>query len=196
MSMALTPYLASARWYAEWLRGVSSGMSDMESRGIADESCGLKGKDFARCRIDGNGGELLLTIPVEGGATKLKRLANIPDLRMSEHGNWRRNHMGALNAVYGRAPYFQHMMPLLTDVYVCGETSLKRFNGMIHDALVGMLVGKDGLGDILAEVKVSQNAKARGMELASEISPAISIIDPLMCYGRETVIYLAHLINS
>lgn len=100
-----TPFAPSARWIVE--------------------RSGARGKDFARTRIEGG----MLGVPVEGGAQVLKRYGAEPLL--SEHGKWRREHLGAWQAAYGRTPYFIHLMPEIEAVYRESELetlTLEEFN--------------------------------------------------------------------
>lgn len=191
----MTPYLASAGWYAQWLRGISAGMTDMDAQSVASKACCLKGKDFARCRIVGNGAEMMLSIPVEGGASRLKRLTENSDsdkanIAMSEHGNWRHAHMGALQAVYGRTPYFPHIMPMLEEVYNSVEKSLEIFNDMIHKVIVDIIFGADSPADIFDSIKRDKRFFDRGRELELNVSPDISVVALLMQHGKESLLPL------
>lgn len=193
----MTPYLASAGWYAQWLRGMSAGMTDMEAQSVASKACCLKGKDFARCRIVGNGTEMMLSIPVEGGASRLKRLSgatagNQANILISEHGNWRHAHIGALQAAYGRTPYFPHLMPTLEKAYYSGEKSLEALNEIMHKAVVKMMFGDDTPANLLNAVNGNKHFLDRGKELALSVSPDISVVDLLMHHGRESLLPLLY----
>lgn len=188
--MYVVPYMASSAWYAEWLRGLTIGMPEQEAVGLANCAADVCGKDFARCRICGNGGEILLSAAIEGGAARLKRASALPRVMLSDHGNWRHTHLGALNAAYGRAPYFQHFMPLLEPVYQSEEVSLQGFNAKIHWAIRKMLFGDDDPLQLIQTIKGSNAAAARGKEIAGEISMRLSVIDSLMRHGRETLLAL------
>ena len=190
----MTPYLASVSWYAHWLKARLDGLSGDEASIEANKGTNVSSKDFARCRIKGQSNPTLLTLPVEGGSSRLKRTSGIPRLKLSEHGNWRHSHMGALNAAYGRSPYFQHFMPILADVYNSGESSLKDFNERIHSAVVEMLFGD--MDQTTAPLSIRDAAKERGKEIASGINPDISVIDLLMTHGRESLLPLLSLSTS
>ena len=189
--MNMVPYMASARWYAEWLRGLSIGMPEEEAVGLANCAADIYGKDFARCRIRCNDSDMLLSEAIEGGASRLKRPSALPKLMLSDHGNWRHAHLGALNAAYGRAPYYQHFMPLLEVVYNSEEKSLMGFNALVHEAIKKMLFGDEDPLQLMQAAKGSDSSKARGKEIAAEISMPLSVIDALMRHGRETLLALA-----
>ena len=194
--MTMVPFMASASWYAEWLRGLSIGMPEAEAVGLANCAADVYGKDFARCRIRGNAGEILLSEAIEGGSPRLNRASALPKLMLSDHGNWRHVHIGALNAAYGRAPYFQHFMPLLNVVYNSEEKSLMRFNLMIHYAIRKMLFGDYDPLRLIKDVGASAMALRRGKEIASEMPMKISVIDSLMRLGRDTTLALVSDLNK
>ena len=192
----MTPYLASVSWYAQWLGARLDGLSGDEAVSVANKATTVSGKDFVRCRIKGQSAPTLLTLPVEGGSSRLKRTSGIPRLSLSEHGNWRHSHMGALNAAYGRSPYFQHFMPMLEKVYASGEKSLEGFNGLVHLALVGMLFGDTSPEAVMQSVRIyppQGRAGERGKEIACGLNPGISVIDLLMTHGRESLLPLLSL---
>ncbi|MBR5688797.1 MAG: WbqC family protein [Prevotella sp.] len=57
-----------------------------------------------RCVIAAPNGPQALTIPVSHDCDKpLTR-----DIRISDHGNWRRLHWNALQTAYGESPFFEH----------------------------------------------------------------------------------------
>lgn len=190
----MCPYAASVNWYAAWLNAMLLGMSPKEAEASANRTDNVKGKGFTRCRINGVTGEtLLLSIPIEGGATRLKKESAIPNLMLSDHGNWRHVHPGALNATYGRSPYFQHLMPLLADVYASPEKSLSGFTTLLHEAIITFLLGDPHPPHSTLHPSLSTlrpPAIARGKELAAMIPSEISILDPLMRFGKETLLSL------
>lgn len=188
--MYVVPYMASAAWYAEWLRGLSIGMPETEAVGLANCAADVYGKDFARCRIRSNGGEILLSEAIEGGSSRLRRESALPKVMLSDHGNWRHTHLGALNAAYGRTPYYQHFMPLLEPVYQSAEVSLSGFNAKIHEAILKMLFGDDDPAQLIRALSGSNAAKERGKEISAEISLPLSVIDALMRHGREVLLAL------
>ena len=57
-----------------------------------------------RCIIASPGGPLALTIPVthDEGKTLMR------DIRISDHGSWRRLHWNALQTAYGESPFFEY----------------------------------------------------------------------------------------
>lgn len=93
----MIPYLASADWYAEHLFGEGKTVAALPNRTLVS--------------APGMGGEgLRLTVPVAGGSKALKRgLVSGEGLTVSGHGDWPRIHLGALEAAYGREPFWRHI---------------------------------------------------------------------------------------
>ncbi len=183
----VVPYAASAAWYAAWLRSLSSDCPMEEAIADANISTQTDGKDFARTRIRGNapGDEILLSVAVVGGASILKQSRRLSHAILSEHSDWQHNHLGALEASYGRAPFFRYIFPDLKRIFSGYGQPLADFNREIHNYICDFL----NIRDILS-VPLSDAAKERGKELACEISPRLSIIDPLMRFGPETILIL------
>ena len=118
------PFAPSTAWVREYLRLTASGTDNTEAARLASASTGISGKQYARCAISTG----TLTVPVAGGAGTLKRRGADPVL--SEHGKWRREHLGAWSAAYGRCAYHTHLMPEIETVYTASEgMTLGEFNG-------------------------------------------------------------------
>ena len=188
--VSIVPFLPSFGWYAEWLKALRAGNGSKEAVTNANNSYRLSGKDYARTRIAGNEGTLLLSIPIVEGSSILKRMANLPEAMISEHGNWRHVHLGAFDASYGRAPFFPHIFPELRQIYSSqAYPLLQLFNEALHN-LVCSLLDLDSVGT--APV-LPTPVRERAEELIRGINPEISIIDPLMRFGREALLPLIQL---
>lgn len=191
VNLCVIPYAPSARWYAAWLRNLTEG--DPES-GIPEANAALKinGKDFAHTLIAGNCGNQMLSIAIEGGASRLKRGTYITCATLSDHGNWRKIHTGAIEASYGKAPYYPYLMPLLTGIYEDMElTGLRDFNTAIHKKLLELLIPGREVSSSGACAAVSEAVQSRGKEIAARINPDLSVIDSLMHFGPETLLALS-----
>lgn len=92
----MIPYLASADWYSGYLFGHRESGITVPNRTLVS--------------APGRGGERLrLTVPVAGGSKALKRgVVSGEGLTVSGHGDWPRVHLGALEAAYGREPFWRH----------------------------------------------------------------------------------------
>lgn len=184
----IIPYAASAIWYARFLRNFKV------------PEC--EGRHAARTFIRGNASDpLMLSIAVEGGGRRLRGRNAYFNTLLSDHGNWRVTHRRALDAVYGKTPYYAHISALLNPIYEGTECTLAGFNNAIHKVLLSFLIGDmtreeilyisggelcDETANLLPEDKISLMFD-RGNEIAERIDPELSILDALMNYGRETL---------
>lgn len=189
---AVVPYAASLHWYAVWLGERMAGKSDSEAVSAANRFCGIRGKAFARAAIGGHASPMLLNVAVEGGSSALKRMGAERRATISLHGRWPHVHLGALDAHYGRAPYYQHVMPGLREILesVAAADCLAEFNLLIHRWLSTFLCTEalsDGEGGGLPGEAVF----VRGAEIIRDLDPELSVIDALMRHGPETTLALA-----
>lgn len=104
-SSAAPPYLPSIGMCRAWLAGRLAGLGDGEAWRRAEAECGRKPRDLARCLVEGAHGQqpLTLSVAIEGGASVVKR--GKPWLwRLSDHGDWPRLHLRALETAYASTP--------------------------------------------------------------------------------------------
>lgn len=88
-----------------------------------------------RYAIEGPNGVQLLTVPLVGETHNMT--TPLCDVRISEHGNWRHLHWGALYSSYGRTPYFDHIAPDLEAIIVNGhQTHLLELNTQLQQLIV------------------------------------------------------------
>lgn len=78
-----------------------------------------------RCIIASPSGPLVLSIPVEKPATSKTPMR---DIRISEHGNWRRMHWNALEAAYNSSPFFEYYKDDFVPFYERPQGFLVDFN--------------------------------------------------------------------
>lgn len=138
-------------------------------------------------------GDRLLTVPVEGGASRLKRLPqNLSEILISDHGAWRREHLGAWNAVYGKTPFFPHIFPLLEAAYANhSQGSLTEFNGALW------MIVKDFLkpGETMPAIRDLADANPERLEeirkeLTTKVNLNYSIFDPIFRLGKNVIFLL------
>ena len=182
----VTPFAPSLEWARVYVKVLREGHE--KACREASRAAGLSGKDYARAYIPGR----MLTIPVEGGAHALK--SRRADPVVSEHGKWRREHAGALLAIYGRTPYYQHLAPELEAVYRASEgMRLEDFNRETLALLLSWLDPSVMSGDLwIANAPASAgmpaipaSARAVRAEFACAADPALSILDPLFRHGPD-----------
>ena len=90
-----------------------------------------------RYRIDGPNGVQTLTVPLVGSTNNMT--TPLRDVLISEHGDWRRLHWGALYSAYGRSPYFDYVADDLSRVIHGTQRYLYEFNTQLHDVIVDFM---------------------------------------------------------
>ncbi len=101
-----TQYLPSLAAFAHMIKG----------RPLVIEACENYQKRSFRNRayIAGAGGVQRLSIPLEKGKN---HRTPVKEVRLSNAYDWRSQHRHALRSAYGRAPFFEHFMPELEDLF-------------------------------------------------------------------------------
>ena len=163
-----------------------------------------------RYRIDGPNGVQTLTVPLVGSTNNM--MTPMKDVLISEHGDWRRLHWGALFSAYGRSPYFDYAADDLARVIHGSQRYLHEFNRQLHEVIVEFmdlpittrymnssemldadfedLRGRIGMKKpdtlSIANVPYSQmwTPSRQGFE------PGLSILDLMMNMGREGIFTL------
>ena len=198
-------YAGSVRYYASMLSS-NNIYIDPEEMGLN------RSWAYNHCRIIGANGVQILTIPVEkplsGSRTAIK------DIIVSDHGDWRRIHWGALFSAYGKSPFFEYIEEDLYKIYHQPSKRLIDFNITIHNLIVDFL-------DIPVNASVSKNQSMEpGLDLRKKVGeklpdslsiikveyyqlwkdrfgfiPDLSIMDIMMNIGRETI-FILHQMNQ
>ena len=160
-----------------------------------------------RYAIVGPNGVQQLTVPLTGNTHNMA--TPIDQVRISEHGDWRHLHWGALYSAYGRTPYFDYIADDLHALLVDGgQTSLLQLNLSIHRLVVDFM-------DLPLTTIVSTETPPDAVDLRGRIGgkrpdslpladvpyyqlwadrhgfrPGLSILDLLMNTGREGIFTL------
>ena len=90
-----------------------------------------------RYRVDGPNGLQTLTVPLVGATNNM--MTPLRDVLISEHGDWRRLHWGALYSAYGRSPYFDYVADDLSRVIHGSQRYLHDFNRQMHEVIVDFM---------------------------------------------------------
>ena len=90
-----------------------------------------------RYHIDGPNGIQTLTVPLVGSTNNMT--TPLRDVLISEHGDWRRLHWGALFSAYGRSPYFDYVADDLSHVIHGTQRYLHEFNAQLHEVIVDFM---------------------------------------------------------
>ena len=162
-----------------------------------------------RYRIDGPNGVQTLTVPLVGSTNNM--MTPLRDVLISEHGDWRRLHWGALFSAYGRSPYFDYVADDLSGVIHGSQRYLHEFNAQLHEVILDFMdlpittsllheVEIDGLEvtDLRGRIAMKKpdalpirNIPYYQMWTAScGFCPDLSILDLMMNKGREGILTL------
>ncbi|MDE6795050.1 MAG: WbqC family protein [Muribaculaceae bacterium] len=177
------PYAPSFDWYGCWYGFRMAGLSDNEAIAEANRICKISGKVFARTYVGNAEAPLVLSVAVDGGASRLKRKGTEEWVKLSFHGNWPHTHLGGLEALYGRCPYYQHIIPGFREVYANLPASLKDFNLAVHRWLTSFL--QTDFRATKVDLDMMDKVMRRGEEIAAMLSGELSAIDALMRFGPE-----------
>lgn len=159
-----------------------------------------------RYLVEGPNGVQRLTIALEGRTNAMP--VAMKDVRISEHGNWRHLHWGALYSAYGKSPYFDYIADDLQAIIAGSQTSLLEFNTQLQNLIIDFL-------DLPIEIEthsIDADTLASATDLRGKIAskkpdtlpiadvpyyqvwatrhgfqPGLSILDLLMNTGRESI---------
>jgi len=89
-----------------------------------------------RCHIAGANGLLTLSVPIEKPV-----VGKCPtrDVRISDHGHWRKQHIHALRSAYGTTPFFDYYLDDLSPMYERRFTFLLDFNEALRELVCSLL---------------------------------------------------------
>lgn len=104
---------------------------------------------------------------------------------ISDHGNWPHNHLGAINALYGRTPFFPYLFPELSDIYRNLPATTTEFNLRLH-RLICRWLDFEAIGDIPENEAVSQSIRY----VSTFVNYDISILDGIFRLGKDMVLAL------
>ena len=163
-----------------------------------------------RYRIDGPNGVQTLTVPLVGSTNNM--MTPMKDVLISEHGDWRRLHWGALFSAYGRSPYFDYAADDLSRVIHGSQRYLHEFNRQLHEVIVEFMDLPITTSYLSLDVKPDADAvDLRGrigmkkpdtlaianvpysqmwMPSRQGFEPGLSILDLMMNMGREGIFTL------
>ena len=188
--MSFPPLAPSVAWFSNFLKEYI--LTQDRETAIRQSNLTLSSpKEFGRFSLlDPKGEAKVQSVAVEGGSRQLRSFSKIEDLRLSEHGDWRKVHLGALEAILGRKPFFRDLEPGLKNVYLNSQLlSLKDFNFAIFEVLFSFFIGNISPAT-LAEFKNNPKVKARGKEIAGQFRSGMSVLQAAASFGKETLLGL------
>ena len=171
---AIPPYLPSTLWM----------------QGKVDRKT-LKTRDYTRTLIESNSPEgMVLTVPVVGGSSAAKRLSP-ENLEVSDHGDWTRIHLGAIEAAYGREPYFIHIFPEIASVISKYPQQLVGLNVLLMEKMMCFTGYADAIEDIRDMRKANpERCDAIYRRMEAKVNPDHSFIEPLFRLGPDAIFLL------
>lgn len=129
MSVLLsTTYFGPVQWYQKLYRADEAWIERCESF--------QKQTYRNRCMIATTQGVQALTIPVERPTAAH---STIKDVRISDHGDWRRLHWNALQSAYGESPFFEYYEDDLRPFFERRWTFLFDFNEEIRQQICKLI---------------------------------------------------------
>ena len=200
---------ASVRCYAAALKAGSL-LVDLDERRLPLRH------SHHRYRIDGPNGLQTLTVPLVGSTNNM--MTPLRDVLISEHGDWRRLHWGALFSAYGRSPYFDYVADDLSRVIHGSQRYLHEFNSQMHEVIVDFM-------DLPLETRYCDRVEESVLEHAPDLrgriamkkadslpiadvpyyqmwksqdgfKPDLSILDLMMNMGREGIFTLMAMMQT
>jgi len=152
-----TTYFGPIEWYQQLCRADHVRLEACESF--------IKQTYRNRCIIATANGPQTLTVPVEHGGSRLIR-----DIRISNHGSWRRVHWNALQSAYSESPYFEYYADDLRPFFEQDYEFLYDYNYEIMQKMCELL-------DIHPHIEHTTEFKKE--PLSSHPSPLSSLLSPL-----------------
>lgn len=183
------PYMASAGWYGVYLRGRLAGATDAEASAMATAAVISRRRDLCRTLVKGGGSQppLLLTVPISGGATAVKRCAP-GSWSVSDHGRWTDIHLGALEAAYGSTPYYPHFAPLIRSLLSHPHESFASLSAEIHRIALRAMQLEENL-DSLRHLMATrpEMAQALAEENSEGVTDEITVFDVIFNKGTTAL---------
>lgn len=186
--VSFPPLLPDAAWCSRFFRSLMIGKTETQS--IEEANSALRNaRELTRFSIKGNNGNpITLSMAVEGGNRKLRHRVLPPDINLSEHGDWRKVHLGALEACLGKKPFYPYIIEGLAKTF--NDRELKTpadFNTAIFETLKAFLMKGLDSEDLL-EFERNDKIRLRGKEIAENIGRELSCVQAITQYGREALI--------
>ena len=165
--------------------------------------------------IDAPNGPVKLTVPLTGDTNAMPVMMR--DVLISEHGNWRHLHWGALFSSYGKSPFFDFIADELHNIIAEGQQQhLLDLNMQLHKLIVDFMDLPITTSVARTDDEVAAALEIHPVDLRGKIggkrgdnlpiinvpyyqmwthrqgnfNPGLSILDLLMNEGREGVITL------
>ena len=202
-TLLTTTYFGPVEWYQQLNRADVVYLEACESF--------IKQTYRNRCIIATANGQQTLTVPIEHGGSRLIR-----DVRISNHGSWRRVHWNALQSAYSESPFFEFYADDLRPFFEQDYEFLYDFNFEIMQKMCELLdihphvLHSEKFRMKSVEFATAHDVSAKGIAVADStlytlhstkpyyqvfahkfgFQPNLSILDLLFCMGPEAIFYL------
>lgn len=123
-ALLATTYFGPVQWYQK--------LNRCEAYSIDGDELFMKQSYRNRCYIAAANGVQALTIPIE--KARLTR-----DVRISDHGDWRRVHRNSIMSAYGESPFFEYYQDDLLPFFERRWTFLVDFNEEIRQTVCNLI---------------------------------------------------------
>lgn len=205
-------YLPPISYFAYILKGIK------ENKAIYIDGCENYIKQTFRNRtyIASNNGLQSLSIPI---GSNFGNKINTKDIELSEHGNWRHQHINAIKTSYGSSPFFEYYEDDIIRVISQRQSSLWRLNIDLLEVLLRIIhINVDiittrefiPIGDKVNDYRFSlspknnlQDSRIIEMKYYDTLGNRqeswlykLSIIDLLFNMGPETILILQQAIKK
>ena len=189
------PLFPSSYWVSNYIAALLKGSGESESILYANSKI-ISPKEFGRFLItDTKGVPNTLSLAIIGGGRQLRSFDKINDLKLSDHGDWRKNHLRAIESTLGKKPFFRYLDSPLNEIYCNKDIELLGdFNTAIFNILKTFLFGNLNPCDLKLFYSYLHLIE-RGTEIATKINPEISILQILAEFGRESMIGILALLK-
>lgn len=172
----MIPYLASHEWYDAFLHDMNPAPP--------------KGR-WNRSSLYGADGEQMLTVPVQGGISVIKRHAPESWL-VADAKNWRHTHIGALRAAYGRAPFYMHYGPQMESIIADRSCdSLAEISLRLHRTMLDALAPGEFRRALAADPDAFRRCVAYSRDLSGALPPPhVAMVHTLFHLGPDAIFTL------
>ena len=181
------PLAPSVSWFSDFVISLTKG-NDFQESVVRANSRLVSSKEFGRFVLEDSAGkEIKLSVAVEGGGRQLRSLDKVKDIRLSDHGDWRRIHVATIEACLGRKPFFRYFEESLCDIYQNRKLfTLEEFNSAVFQFLYTFLIGNLNLSEV--DLSLNRIIFNRGYEIAEQLNPEVSSLEAISTYGKETLL--------
>lgn len=131
-----------------------------------------------RCIIATSNGLQALSVPVEKPADGRLDKTLLRDVRVSDHGDWRRIHWSALCSAYGESPFFEYYADDLRPFFERKWRYLYDFNLAIADKISELLGLHPSFIPTIDYASLSNGAPAGVEDFREAIRPKRPLPDP------------------